>query len=84
MDKQMLEELKRACLQVWESYKDSPWDYYKEKVNYVKSITHPDDYYILINMFDLDNQRKLWDKLSPEMRDWCYEDFVWMREYYWI
>lgn len=76
----MLEELKRACLSVWEDYKDRPGGYYEEKVAYVKRITNPKEYYVLINMFDLQNQKKLWYKLSPEMRDYCYENFVAMRE----
>ena len=46
----------------------------------MNGITHPDDYYILINMFDLNNQKKLYEKLSLELRDYCYEYFVAMKE----
>lgn len=82
MEKEMFEEIKRCCLSVWENYKDRPGDYYKSKVDYVKRITNPKDYYVLINMFDLENQRKLYNKLSLETRDYCMEEFTHMKEYY--
>jgi hypothetical protein len=80
MEKEMFEELKKACLSVWKNYKDRPGDYYQEKVGYVKRITNPKDYYILIQMFDINNQRKLYEKLSPEARDYYMEYFTYMRE----
>lgn len=84
LDKLQLEELKIVCLKVWEKYKNNPWDYYEEKVRRVQSITNPKDAYILINMFDLHNQRELYDRMSLEMRDYYHEYFVHMLENYGI
>lgn len=67
----MFNELKKACLSVWEKYKDRPGDYYQEKVDYVNR--HWKDvrnYYVLINMFDTANLRDLYSRLSPECQEY--------------
>jgi len=46
----------------------------------VNRITNPKDYYILIQMFDINNQKKLYEKLSPEAKDYYMENFNYMRE----
>ena len=80
MEKEMFNELKKASLSVWKDYKDRPWNYYQEKVDYVNRITSPKDYYNLIQMFEINNQKKLYEKLSPEVRDYYMGNFNYMRE----
>lgn len=70
----MFNELKAKCLTVRKKYENNPWDYYEEKVGYVNRITNPKDYYILINMFDLQNQWELYNLLSEECREY-YKDY---------
>lgn len=78
----MFNELKQKCLAVWKKYEDRPWGYYEEKVEYVNRINNPKDYYILINMFDLRNQKELYKLLSSECREYYKDYFKCMLENY--
>ena len=63
-----LEQLKAKCLVVWWKYIDDT-RYYSEKEKKVKSIRNPEDSYMLINMFDGDNQKELWRLLTEEEKN---------------
>lgn len=71
MEKEMIKELKEACLKVWEKYKNSPWNYYQEKVSKVNDY---DSANRLIGMFDSENLAELKDWLSDECRE--YYDYI--------
>lgn len=54
------EDMKRACLSVWEQYKNSPGDYYKEKTARIPDMQNiSDNFMYLFAMFDHINQRKV-------------------------
>ena len=71
--KNQLEQLKAKCIIVWWKYQNDT-RYYKEKTDYVKRIKHPDDAYILINMFDWSNQKELRGLLTEEEKG-LYKEF---------
>ena len=73
MQELMFDELKAKCLEVWKKYEDRPWDYYEEKVTRVNRAGE-EDAGLLIRMFDWENQKELWEKLSPECRE-VYEKY---------
>lgn len=68
-------ELKREVKKVRGRYKDSPGDYYSEKIKMVDRIKMEEDAYIMINMFDMFNQRILWNHLSEGCRDYYSKEF---------
>lgn len=70
--KNQLEQLKAKCIVVWGKYQTDT-RYYKEKTDRVKSIKYPEDAYILINMFDWENQKELWGLLTREEQE-IYKD----------
>lgn len=72
--KNQLEQLKAKCIIVWGKYQNDT-RYYKEKTDYVKRIKHPDDAYILINMFDWSNQKELWNLLTRDEQEEYREYF---------
>lgn len=63
------QEMKDAALAVWENYKNEPL-YYAEKTTRIKDIQNVGDNFMYIfAMFDMNNQRKCADKLSPETKE---------------
>lgn len=76
MERKLFNELKKQCKEVRKKYKNNPWDYYNEKIDYVNRITNPKDSYILINMFDWDNQRELWNRLSDDCKKRYKDEFL--------
>lgn len=70
MKQTMFNELKKNCLKVWKKYEWRPGNYYQEKVAYVKKVTNPDDYFVLIGMFDSENLADLYSRLSDECRNY--------------
>lgn len=55
-------ELKQKALEIWNEYDDP---YRTEKVNQIKDIQNVgDNFMYMVAMFDINNQRKLADKLS--------------------
>lgn len=72
---EMLDRLKEKCLFVWSKYKDNPGDYYQEKYDRVMAITHTEDAYILVNMFDIFNQLELYVNLDSDEKIYYHELF---------
>ena len=61
-------ELKERAIEVWKTY-DNKYGYVDEKVNRIKDIKNvQDNFMYIIAMFDIQNQEKLAEKLSPETR----------------
>lgn len=84
-EKAILEQLKAKCIIVWGKYQTDT-RYYEEKTNRVKSIKHPEDAYILINMFDGDNQKELWGLLTDDEKNrykWEFSKYVLMDLWVW-
>lgn len=67
-------DMKRACLIVWDGYKDSPGGYSEEKKNKILPIQNiGDNFMYMLAMFDMGNQNKVINLLSEstkkEVRD---------------
>lgn len=61
------EDMKRACLDVWGKYKNSPGDYYKEKTARIPDMENVgDNFMYLFAMFDFPNQRQVISLLESE------------------
>ena len=82
MKEQMFQELKAQCKEVRKKYKDRPGNYYQEKIDYVeKRWKKADNYYILIAMFDTENLFDLYNRLSPECKEYYQEYF---KKHLWV
>lgn len=71
---EVFDELKREALKIWKTYDDTH-GYATEKINLVNSIiNHRDSYGTIIGMFDVQNQRILYNAVSQEAQkaidDW--------------
>lgn len=63
------EEMKKACMEVWGQYKNSPGDYYEEKIARIKDIANvQDNFMYMLAMFDHINQGKVVRLLSEETK----------------
>lgn len=63
------EEMKNASIEVWGRYKDSPGDYYEEKVSRIRDIKNvSDNFMYMLSMFDSINQQSVVRKLSEETK----------------
>lgn len=59
-------ELKREAITIWQGYDDTH-GYASEKIAYINSIKNvQDNYGTFIGMFDVHNQRKLYDAVSDD------------------
>lgn len=59
------EEMKKACIEVWALY-DDEYGYATDKINSIKDIKNVrDNFMYMLAMFDINNQRKVADKLTP-------------------
>lgn len=82
MKEQMFQELKAQCKEVRKKYKDRPGNYYQEKIDYVeKRWKKAENYYILIAMFDSINLFDLYNRLSPECKEYYQEYF---KQHLWV
>lgn len=53
------EDMKQACIQVWEQYKDSPGGYMEEKVSRIRELQNVgDNFMYMFAMLDIYNQSK--------------------------
>jgi len=69
---EIFEEVKAAAIEVWtENYPEETSPFYaKEKVDRIKDIGNvTDNLMYMVAMFDIHNQFKLAQKLSPEARE---------------
>ena len=61
-------ELKQKAIEIWKEY-DNKYGYVDEKINAIKDIGNiQDNFMYMVAMFDINNQRKLAEKLSQETR----------------
>ena len=70
----LLASLKAKAMVVWGKYADDPV-YFWEKSTRGKNITHREDAYILINMFDGFNQAELRNLLNEEEKSEFWKHF---------
>ena len=64
------EEMKKACIEVWGQYKESPGNYYEEKLSRIQDITNiKDNFVYMFAMFDVGNQRKVVALLSESTKE---------------
>lgn len=62
------EELRKAAIEVWQQY-DNEYGYVDEKTAAIVNIRNvSDNFMYMVAMFDINNQRKLAEKLSPATR----------------
>lgn len=70
---ELFNELKNAALEIWQTY-DNTYGYVDEKIAMMNFPNVKDNYGTIIGMFDIHNQRKLYDKVSDEAKalidDW--------------
>lgn len=65
---QVFDELKTAALDIWGTY-DNTYGYADEKINYLNSFGNvSDNFGTIIGMFDVQNQRKLYDAVGDEAK----------------
>ena len=74
MKEKLLTSLKAKAMVVRSKYADDPV-YFWEKSTRVKNITHREDAYILVNMFDPINQAELRNLLNEEEKSEFWKHF---------
>ena len=66
---QVFDELKAEAIKVWNTY-DNTHGYADEKIDRIKPIKNVKDNWItLVGMFDIHNQKKLYDNLGPAAQE---------------
>lgn len=70
---ELFNELKDAAIEIWQTY-DNSFGYVDEKIAMLQFQNVKDNYGTIIGMFDIQNQRKLYDKVGDEAKavidDW--------------
>jgi len=65
---EQFKELKEKAIEIWTPMGDEP-SYAKEKIDRIKDIKNiQDNFMYMVAMFDINNQRKLAEKLTPETK----------------
>lgn len=70
----LFNELKNAAIEVWQDY-DNSYGYVDEKIAMMQFKNVGDNYGTIIGMFDVHNQRKLYDRVSNEAKE-LIDDWV--------
>lgn len=71
------EEMKKAAIEVWGQYADSPGGYMDEKVARIENIQNvSDNFMYMLAMFDQGNQRQVIFRLSEPTKDAVRERMV--------
>lgn len=66
---EVFDELKREATKIWQTY-DNQFGYADEKIGYLNSFGNvKDNFGTIIGMFDIHNQRKLYDAVGLEARE---------------
>ena len=69
-------EVKNAAIELWKTYNDE-YGYATKKINCIKDISNSEDNFMcIVVMFDMDNQKKLAEKLSTETRKEIRDRFL--------
>lgn len=72
---ELFNELKDNAIEIWQGYDDT-YGYASEKIAMVNRISNvKDNYGGIIGMFDHKNQRKLYDRVSPDAQE-LIDDWV--------
>lgn len=61
------DDMKQACIEVWQQYEDQGgmYDYMEEKLSRIRDIKNIEDNFMyMLAMFDMDNQKKVIEKLK--------------------
>ena len=65
---EQFDEVKEKAIEIWSTMGDEP-SYSEEKIGRIKDIANVgDNFMYIVAMFDINNQRKLAEKLSDETR----------------
>lgn len=65
----VFDELKEAAIKIWQTY-DNEHGYVDEKVDRLNSFGNvKDNFGTTIGMFDINNQRKLYNSVGPEAKE---------------
>lgn len=64
---ELFNELKEAAFEIWQTY-DNSFGYVDEKIAMMQFKNVADNYGTFIGMFDIHNQRKLYNKVGSEAR----------------
>lgn len=64
---ELFNELKNAAIEVWQTY-DNTYGYVDEKIAMLNFKNVGENYGTIIGMFDIHNQRKLYNKVGKEAR----------------
>ena len=63
------EDMRKACIAEWETH-DNSYDYVDKKTKRIKVIENVgDNFMYMFAMFDMNNQRKVAEKLSSETKE---------------
>ena len=66
---EVFNELKEKAIEIWKTYDDT-YGYATEKIDYLKSFGNVgDNFGTIIGMFDIHNQRKLYDGVGPASQE---------------
>lgn len=66
MNNKLFEELKEAAINIWNGYDDT-CGYATKKIDYLNNLNNVgDNYGTIIGMFDVRNQRKLYDTVGDD------------------
>lgn len=69
-------EVKGKAIEIWNDFSNE-YGYVDEKVNSIKDIANvQDNFMYMVAMFDMDNQRKLANKLSDETKQAVRERMI--------
>lgn len=72
-EEKVFNEIRDGAIEIWKTYDDTYW-YATEKIDRIKDLRNvTDNALYIISMFDLFNQRKLYEKLSQEALDYLRE-----------
>ena len=72
---EVFNELKEKAIEIWNTY-DNTYGYVDEKVDYLNSFGNTkDNYGTIIGMFDIHNQRKLYDAVGVDAKQ-AIDDWV--------
>ena len=72
----LFDDMKRNVVKIWKTY-DNEYGYVDEKLGMAESVTndHPDNYWAFIGMFDGHNQKKLFEAVSEDTKEFLVREW---------